>query len=95
MILFDIQHADVMPRISFHSMPVNMTVISLPPHWSEVSRAGPDGSQVSTYMGRDYLIMKAISETLNFSINPLKGWDIVSWDYIFDKVDVGTQIDQT
>ncbi|XP_063875886.1 uncharacterized protein LOC135108651 [Scylla paramamosain] len=64
---------------NFHKMPVNMSVFPLPPHWSETVWLKPDGSRESVIEGRDYLIIKAISDVLNFSINPLpyKGWDPV------------------
>lgn len=57
-----------------------MSVFPLPPHWSETSLLKPDGSRVTVIEGRDYLIIKAISDVLNFSISPLpyKGWGPVS-----------------
>ncbi|XP_063875200.1 uncharacterized protein LOC135108304 [Scylla paramamosain] len=65
---------------NFHRMPVNMSVYPIPPHWNQIYRLGPDGSRVTVVTGRDYLIAKAVSDVLNFSMDllPYEGWDRVS-----------------
>ncbi|XP_063875821.1 uncharacterized protein LOC135108590 [Scylla paramamosain] len=64
---------------NFHSMQVNLTWLPLTPYFTEVKQQGPDGKQISTYRGREYLIITAMGDALNFSPNPLpfEGWEVV------------------
>ena len=61
-------------------MQVNLTWVALKPYWTEEKQLGSDGKHISTYSGREYLIIRAMGAALNFSLNPLpyEGWDSVS-----------------
>uniref|UniRef100_A0A0P4W7L5 Ionotropic glutamate receptor C-terminal domain-containing protein n=1 Tax=Scylla olivacea TaxID=85551 RepID=A0A0P4W7L5_SCYOL len=62
---------------NFHGMKVNLTWIPLTPYWMVMKRPGPNGTEVTTFSGREYCIMENIALILNFSLNPLPytGWD--------------------
>ncbi|XP_063889393.1 uncharacterized protein LOC135116116 [Scylla paramamosain] len=64
---------------NFHGMKVNLTWIPLTPYWMVMKRPGPNGTEVTTFSGREYWIMENIALILNFSLNPLPytGWDPV------------------
>ena len=61
-------------------MKINLTWIPLTPYWMVIKRPGPNGTEVTTFSGREYWIMENIAPILNFSLNPLPytGWDPVS-----------------
>ncbi|XP_063889388.1 uncharacterized protein LOC135116112 [Scylla paramamosain] len=64
---------------NFHGMKVNLTWIPLTPYWMVTKRPGPNGTEITTFSGRDYWIMENIALIHNFSLNPLPytGWDPV------------------
>ncbi|XP_071526957.1 ionotropic receptor 21a-like [Panulirus ornatus] len=61
---------------SFHGATVNVTTQPWPPYWVEEEEEAPDGTTVKKYSGSDYLILKTISEALNFtpSVIPTSSW---------------------
>ncbi|XP_042231757.1 ionotropic receptor 93a-like [Homarus americanus] len=61
---------------NFHGAEVNVTVQPWPPYWMETKEAAADGNFVTTYEGCDYLALKTVSQTLNFTINvfPTYSW---------------------
>ncbi|XP_063875086.1 uncharacterized protein LOC135108267 [Scylla paramamosain] len=64
---------------NFYGMTFNLSWLPLTPYWMEEVQSRPDGSKVSSYSGKMYLIMQVIADVLNFTINPLpfEGWDSV------------------
>ncbi|XP_063889389.1 uncharacterized protein LOC135116113 [Scylla paramamosain] len=64
---------------NFHGMKINLTWIPLTPYWMPMKRPGPNGTEVTTFSGREYSIMESMALILNFSMNalPYTGWDPV------------------
>ncbi|XP_063875822.1 uncharacterized protein LOC135108592 [Scylla paramamosain] len=64
---------------NFYGTPINLTWLPLKPYWTETKQQGPDGKEILTYQGREYLITLAMGAALNFSLRPLpyEGWDSV------------------
>ncbi|XP_071526951.1 ionotropic receptor 93a-like [Panulirus ornatus] len=62
---------------NFHGATVNVAILPWPPYWDEVMEKAPNGTLIKKYSGSDYLVLKAISEVLNFVIAtlPITDWN--------------------
>lgn len=59
---------------------MNVTVLPWPPNWIEEEVKAPDGSVFTKCSGSDYLTLKTVSESLNFSFKllPVTTWTEVT-----------------
>lgn len=64
---------------SFYGATVNVTALPFPPYWDTVEESAPAGTTTKRFTGTDYLMLEAIAEALNFSIQVLStaNWDEV------------------
>ncbi|XP_037800843.1 uncharacterized protein LOC119595769 [Penaeus monodon] len=70
--------------LNFYGATVNVTALPFPPYWDTVEESAPDGTTTKRFTGTDYLMLEAIAEALNFSIQVLS---TANWDEVTDRVE--------
>ncbi|XP_071547698.1 ionotropic receptor 93a-like [Panulirus ornatus] len=65
---------------NFHGATVNITALPFAPYWIQIKEEAPNGSIVERLTGTDYLMLRAIANTLNFTTYniPTNSWDEVA-----------------
>ncbi|XP_063889396.1 glutamate receptor ionotropic, delta-1-like [Scylla paramamosain] len=61
---------------NFYGMKINLTWVPTRPYWNPVKQPGPNGTEVMSFTGREYLLMQSFAMIFNFTLNPLpwEGW---------------------
>lgn len=67
----------MIPLASFHGAAVPVTVRPWMPNWMETQTATEGGANATVYSGTDYLALKTVAETLNFTVNQVEARDFV------------------
>ncbi|ROT76094.1 Variant Ionotropic Glutamate Receptor [Penaeus vannamei] len=74
----------MIPLASFHGAAVPVTVRPWMPNWMETQTATEGGANATVYSGTDYLALKTVAETLNFTVSQVEARDFVEIDRLVE-----------